>query len=319
MIKCAIIGLGRIGSFLEDDSKREKPATHAGVIDHHAECEIIAASDINEKRTTAFSKRWDCPKIYNDYRLMLHNHSIDILHIATPPETHRQIIHDAAKKNIPVIILEKPVAHSIKDARKILKICRETKTRIVINHERRYSLQYRRCKEIIDDEVYGKLLSLNTKLYMGRTRKLRNMLYDDGTHMVDLIHFLTQGQFIPKNILQKDKNQIYAAGLSGMTSVMFEAGNSRDHLLFEIDLSFQTGRIIAGNGYYKEYTSTESPFYENFRSLQKTDIVFQYSRYFIEMFADAVHSFKNPSHKPVSSVEDGVLSLETIEVLLKSL
>ncbi len=317
MIRCALIGLGRIASILEDDAKREKPATHAGAIRAHGDCSIIAGCDISRTRMNTFAARWNCPSVYQDHRELLENHTVDILHIATPPETHLQILTDALSWNIPVIILEKPVAGSLEEAREAERRAGTSPSRVLINHERRYSLQYQRCKTVIRENTYGQLLGINTKLYMGRTRSFREMLIDDGTHMLDLIHYLTEGFFTVQNtFLSEESGQLYASGVSGGTPVLYEAGRRRDHLVFELDLSFERGRINVGNGYYNEYSSQTSPFYEHYRSLLREEISFPYTRYFTEMFSDAVRCYRDQNARPVSSIGDGVSSLEAIYSIL---
>lgn len=316
MIKCAIIGLGRIGSTLEDDAKREKPASHAGCISNNSETVLEAGCDVDTEKCSNFRKRWNCNSVYNSPDEMLTNHNIDILHIATPPETHLEIIKKALNAEIPVIILEKPVAHTKEQAIQIADLCRLSSSKVIVNHERRYSLQYRRVHNVISNNIYGKLLSINTKLYMGRTRKIPSILYDDGTHMIDLINFLTQSKMEISNVSAEEFTLITSAK-SNRIPIVIECGRGRDHLVFELDFSFETGRIIAGNGVYREYESKESPYYENFRSLIQNNISFKKTGYFREMFKDAVACYKEKNRIPVSGISDGFDSIDIIDKIIK--
>ena len=65
-IRCAIIGLGRIGSLLEDDQLREKPCTHAGAIAGSRDCVLVGGCDIKAERRTLFSRRWNCSNVFSD-------------------------------------------------------------------------------------------------------------------------------------------------------------------------------------------------------------------------------------------------------------
>jgi predicted dehydrogenase len=320
MLKCGIIGLGRIGSLLEDDTRREKPASHAGVIDSHPECELRAGCDIDGEKNNAFKIRWNCSNTYSDYDLMLKNEKLNIVAIATPPETHLEICRSAVKYNVDVIVLEKPVAHSIDQANEIADLVSASNSKVIINHERRYSLQYRNCKKIIDDKLYGDLVSIKSTLYMGRNRELASMLYDDGTHMIDLIHYLSGSRMQIMSVsCDTNKKQFYCTGTVNNTMFCFEAGSRRDHLVFEIDLSFENGRITVGNGYYHEFNSIVSPFYDNYKSLQMLDVKFPQSKYFSEMFKDAVRCAKNRNAVPVSTVKNGVEAITVIEQMIKFL
>lgn len=141
-IQCAIVGLGRIGSLLEQDTLREKPATHAGVIAQNPDCTLVGVCDINDERQKLFSNTWNCNNMYSDVVTMLEETKPDILHIATPVETHLDIVKKAVSSGIKVIICEKPVAENKQNAYKIAEFHSSGKATIVINHERRYSKYY---------------------------------------------------------------------------------------------------------------------------------------------------------------------------------
>ncbi|MDC7124006.1 MAG: Gfo/Idh/MocA family oxidoreductase [Spirochaetales bacterium] len=320
MINCAIIGLGRVASEFEKDTKREKPASHAGAIAEHSECRIVAGCDIDKEKCESFGDYWSCDNLYQDYEVMLSVQNIDILHIATPPDTHKQMVVYAVEAGIPVIVLEKPVSDNIEEAQFLREFIKGKKTKIIVNHERRYSLPYLRVKEVIKSKTYGSLLAIQAKLYIGRTQKLPSMLYNDGTHMVDLIHFLTDSRMnIETCFTSDDNNFIFACGYSGKVPVVFEAARNRDYLVFELDLTFESGRIVVGNGFYHEYQSKESPYYEQFRSLIENDYSFEKTEYFKRMFDDAVKCFNKNDKLPVSSLSDGVDTLEVIEDILQYL
>jgi len=167
-IRCSIVGLGRIGSLLEEDKLREKPATHAGAISQNKDCILAGGCDIRNQRCEGFSKKWNCPETYTDIDTMLMKTSPDILHIATPPETHLKIIEKALSYNIKLIICEKPLAENSHDALKIVNIHNSGRVKILVNHERRYSRDYQMVKKHIDKNDFGKLLSIYSKLFMGK-------------------------------------------------------------------------------------------------------------------------------------------------------
>ncbi|MBN1501294.1 MAG: Gfo/Idh/MocA family oxidoreductase [Spirochaetes bacterium] len=319
-INCAIVGLGRIGSTLEFDRKREKPASHAGVISAHKECVLSSGCDIDEAKCSNFKNDWNCPDCYTSLSQMLENHRIDILHIATPPETHKNILEKAIESKIPVIIVEKPVSDNLKDAVKIEKMSLKSDSRIIVNHERRYTQQTERIKKNINECRYGKLLSINSKMYMGRKRSLESMIYDDGTHIIDLINYLSGGCLRIDDITGSEKEghvSVYAH--CSEIYIQMEFARGREYLLFETDLSFEKGRIISGNGYYDEFESRESPYYENFYSLMNKDVNFSTSGYFIRMFEDAVRCFKDPGLVPVSDITDGVNAVRIINEIIRKI
>lgn len=319
-IRCAIIGLGRIGSTLEFDHLREKPASHAGAIAAHPECEIVAGCDSNPAKCNAFKKDWSCDSVYDAYERMLDECEIDILHIATPPETHCEILKCALLHNIPVIVCEKPLAADLSDAEKMARMAKKSSSRIIINHERRYALNYARAKRIIDSRQYGRAVSIIAKVCMGYRSKAADVLLDDGTHMVDLLRFLTGCKLKVQHVMgdPSSRNTPLASLIAaGDTVVLFEVGPGRDHIVFEVDISFETGRLRVGNGLYEEYESAESPYYERMKSLKRKDVSCGKTEYFKRMFDDAVAIFKGEKQKPDSSIEDGLEAMRVIDQIVK--
>ena len=386
-IRCAVIGLGRIGCILEEDRLREKPCTHAGAIRSNPHCRLVAGCDIREDRCQRFASRWKCRQVFTDLNSLLRETDPQLLHVATPPETHSAIVEQAVKHGVPVLVCEKPLAENSTAAASIVEVHRSKKIKILTNHERRYSLDYLQVRSRIKEHTYGSLLSVACRLYMGEHSAVEDVLLNDGTHLVDIIHFLTGGLLHPPQVMQmedsKDRDKQLSAGHSSVAAahrgrpsaggpsergpsergpsergpserdhetllisswveggaprpiplqdapqsqrrtagapqpVSIEVGTGRDHVVFELDLSFTRGRIRVGNGLYEEYRSRTSPYYEGMRSLRKTGIRrLKKTGYFSHMLEDAVRCLREPNHEPVSSAVDGYQALVFIDSVL---
>ncbi len=323
MIHCAIIGLGRIASTLEDDTLREKPATHAGALSRNPETLLTGGYDRDPEAREAFARRWnlDLSKdLFDNPRDLIRSKKPDILHIATHEDSHLEYLELAVKESVPLVILEKPVSNNLKKAEKMGR--KLGSTRVLVNHERRYSLDYVAVKNHIQKKTYGDLLSVTGRLYMGMKRPVKEILLHDGTHLMDIFPFLT-GE--PMKILKiqrpgRTEKTIYASAVCGEIPVLCEFGNSRDHLVFELELSFSRGRIRVGNGVYEEYESRESTYYEKMRSLYPAEReVMEKTGYFTNMLKDAVRVIKTPGTLPLSSYQDGLASLRMIEQIRKKI
>jgi predicted dehydrogenase len=325
-IKVAIIGLGRIASLLENDTLREKPCTHAGALSANPDCVLTAGMDNDEKRRDLFAKCWNVA-VYRDAKLMLREQGPQILVVATDPDSHAEYCHIAAYSGAPLVICEKPLADTVKDARNIVSLTQSGKFRVLVNHERRYSENYRRARDIINTKRLGDLLSVRALLYFGKNRRLIDVLWHDGTHLVDTIAFLSGAKIRHQTAWGADLSgktgtawllsTLAVSGNAGGKTIeipcIIETGAGRDHLVFEIEFSFSAGRLRIGNGIYEVWESAPSPYAENFYSLEKTVETFTgKTGFFANMVADAVSCIKNPSLRPCSSAEDG---LEVIEYL----
>jgi len=319
-IKTAIIGLGRIASLLEEDSRREKPCTHAGAAAANPDCVLAGGCDTDEERRRLFAGRWGVAA-YADAAEMIRAQSPDILVIATHPDSHYHYCCLAAASGVPVAICEKPLADTLAAARKIAALGKSGIT-IITNHERRYSADYAKAREILASGTLGALLSVRAVLYMGKSKRLLDVFWHDGTHLADAAMFLT-GSCL-KHRKRWGAKLSAAAGTAwlegelrqeGIAPVPFvmEIGAGRDHLVFELEFSCAMGRLRIGNGIFEVWESGESPYAEKFRSLAKTSEGFEGpTGYFANMLADAVRCAREPGRKPVSSAANG---LEVIEYL----
>ena len=320
--RCAIVGLGRIGSLLEEDRLREKPASHAGAVDASRDCVLEAGCDLSAERREAFARRWSCRHLYEDAGRMLARHAPDILHVATPPGSHLELVSLAAAARVPVVICEKPLARGASEARRIVELCRESGTALLVNHERRYARDYRAARERVAGGGLGELATVSGRLHVG-SRPAADALWDDGTHLLDALRFLTGGELEP----------LYACGQAaspggvlqvllraGGVPVSLQVGGGLEPLVFELDLCFRRGRLRIGNGLYEEWVSAPSPYYQGFRSLRRLRRrAPRRTGYFSGMLADAVAVLREPGRRPVSSGADGLAAEEAIERILSLL
>jgi len=328
-IKAAIIGLGRIASLLEEDSLREKPCTHAGAIAANPDCFLAGGCDTDEQRRKLFANRWGVPACA-DATEMIQAQNPQILVIATHPDSHYEYCRLAVAQKVPVIICEKPLANTLSAARKITALRGPV---IITNHERRYSADYIKAREILAAEAspawgkLGKILSVRSVLYMGKGKRLLDVLWHDGTHLADAIMFLTssvlkhrkrwgakltatKGTTWLEGKLVRDISPLFPSPQPPIPFHM-EVGAGRDHLVFEMEFSCALGRLRIGNGVFEIWESSESPYAENFRSLKRTCESFSgQTGYFANMIADAVSCAREPGRQPVSSAADGLRVIE---------
>jgi len=318
-VKVAIVGLGRIASLLEEDALREKPCTHAGAIAANGDCVLAAGCDIDEERRRLFAEKWQVP-VFADAAEMLREHKPQILVVATHPDSHYHYCRLAADFGVPVVICEKPLADTIGEARKISRLA-ERGLVIITNHERRYAQDYTRARAILDEATLGKLLSVRGVLYMGKTKRLLDVLWHDGTHLADAIMFLANAQLKHRRrwgspLTAKTgtawlEGELRAESSAPPVPVIIEVGAGRDHLVFEMEFSCEKGRLRIGNGIFEVWESAPSPYAEQFRSLQRTDEIFVGpTGYFANMAQDAVACARELGRTPRSSAADGLRVIE---------
>jgi predicted dehydrogenase len=319
-VRCAVVGLGRIGTLLENDPLREKPCTHAGAMAESGDCLLVGGCDLQEARNRSFERRWGCPA-YRDLDLMISETSPQLAAVATPPHTHLDLVQRLVSLGVGVIICEKPLAPDYRQGERIARLCGNG-VKILINHERRYAADYRWVRERVASRRHGELLSVTGRVCMGSAPAL-DMLLEDGTHLVDSVRFLNPVPLHVQGALLSADGDAGSTGPGGQTlqvlarqkrtPVYLEVGSGRAYALFELMLQFGRGAIRIGNGVLEEWVSGPSRLYSGFQSLRRTGVRRpRITGFFRNMLADAVRCFREGA-EPVSSAWDGLEVLRFID------
>lgn len=116
---------------------------------------LVAVCDIVEERAKKAAEEYRC-KYYLDYKEMLEKEKIDCVHICLPHWLHDKVAVYCLKKNINVI-LEKPLAATVKGGEAIIKAAAKSKANIGICFQNRYNNASIRLKEIVEEGKLGNI------------------------------------------------------------------------------------------------------------------------------------------------------------------
>lgn len=143
-IRFGIIGCGRIAP------------RHAEAIKINDKAKLVAVCDIIEERAMNFLKDYSAEAYYTNYRDLLNNPDIDVVSICTPSGMHAQMGVYAARAGKHVLV-EKPMALSLKDADALIKACEDNGVLLAVCHQNRYNPAVRKLRKAIEDGRFGKL------------------------------------------------------------------------------------------------------------------------------------------------------------------
>ena len=325
--KAAIIGTGRIGYLLQKDKKREQPASHSIALAKNKRINLVAGCDIDHEKLALWHKDYPKANIYKNFILLMENEVPDIVIIAVDETAHLDITQKVIKYKPKLIILEKPVAQNLNLAKKIKKYAESKNVPICINHERRFSKDYLILKNLLINNKIGEIHSIHASLWSGMKvwddtchKDGACSLIHDGTHLIDIIHFLFD--IILKNpvidkITKNKKKEVHALflhyNIKNEKIIYIEINGNKKYFGFELEIKGSLGRIIIGNGYFKVYTSSLSPYYSNFRSLTKDKSIKRPKRtkYFSNMIQNCVNSLDGKS-KLISPLVEGIKALSVL-------
>ncbi len=124
--------------------------------------EIVAVCDIEPSHMEAVLAKNGIEKDetiarYEDYKKMIEEHrDIELISIATESGIHAEIALYCIDKGINVII-EKPMAMSLEDADKIIKLSEEKNVKVAACHQNRFNIAVQKMRKALEAGRFGKL------------------------------------------------------------------------------------------------------------------------------------------------------------------
>ncbi len=139
---------------------------------------IVAVCDIDLSHIdilydkTKFNDVYDVLKVrkYIDYKVMIdENPNIELIAIATDSGVHAEIAKYCIEKNINVII-EKPMAMSMKDCDEIIKLANEHNVKVSVCHQNRFNIAIQEMRKALESGRFGKIShgSINVRWNRGK-------------------------------------------------------------------------------------------------------------------------------------------------------
>jgi len=219
-LKIAIIGCGGIanGKHMPSLARQKDRA------------EMVAFCDIVPEKAEKAAKDFGIvgAKTYTDYRQLLEDKSIDVVHVCTPNRSHCEIsvaALDAGKH----VMCEKPMAKTVADAQLMLDAEKRSGKKLTIGYQNRFSPSSRLLKEYVErgelgDIYYAKAHAIRRRavptwgVFLNEYEQGGGPLIDIGTHALDLTLW-TMDNYKPKSVtgstFKKLNNQTNTGNLWG--------------------------------------------------------------------------------------------------------
>lgn len=147
-MKYALIGCGRI-------SLNHIKAAINNSLEIVAVCDVITEHIETVLEKNGLKENSEI-KRYTDYKQMLEENDIELISIATESGRHAEIAYECIKKGVNLII-EKPIAMSIKDADKIIKLSEEKGVKVAACHQNRFNTAVQQMRRALEAGRFGKL------------------------------------------------------------------------------------------------------------------------------------------------------------------
>ena len=180
---------------------------------------MVAFCDIVIEKAQKAAKDYGTPdaKVYSDYKELLKDESIEVVHVLTPNREHADITVDAlyAGKHV---MCEKPMAKTAADAKRMCDAAKATGKKLTIGYQHRQKAESVYAKQYIDSGALGEIYYANS--YATRRRGTPNWgvfldeeaqgggpIIDIATHSLDLTLYL-MNNYEPKVVLGKTHKKL---------------------------------------------------------------------------------------------------------------
>ncbi len=227
--RVAIVGLGRMGSTIDDEVQDEAsltlPYSIASTCRASERLELVAGSDLRSDRRDAFRERWGVEALYEDYLDMVAEARPDIVAICTTAtgldkpgnrapsaefrgDSHADLTVALSEAGVPMLYVEKAMASSMAAADEALAACQRNGTRINVGVLRRFHPAYQQMKAATDRGDIGEPASV---VHFGASSLMHGHI-----HSIDTISYLlgdpgideVRGELEPEDAV--DQNMVYA-------------------------------------------------------------------------------------------------------------
>ncbi len=170
---------------------------------------MVAFCDIIEERALRAREKYGSPEdlVCTDYRELLADRTIDVVHVLTPNRWHSSITVDALEAGKHVMC-EKPMAINTEEAQKMLDAARRTGMKLTIGYQSRQRADARYLKQEVEagtlgEIYYAKATALRRRavptwgVFLDEYAQGGGPLIDIGTHALDLTLW-TMNNYKPK-------------------------------------------------------------------------------------------------------------------------
>ena len=159
--------------------------------------EMVAICDIDTKCMEDKVKKFELPesvKLYTDYKELLAVEKPELVAVTTESGLHANIAIDCINAGCHVII-EKPIALSIKDADAIIAAAKEKGVKVCVNHQNRFNKSIQKIREAVEKGRFGRMFHGTAHIrwardweYYSRAKWRGTWAQDGGCLMNQCIH-----------------------------------------------------------------------------------------------------------------------------------
>jgi UDP-N-acetylglucosamine 3-dehydrogenase len=176
-IRVGVIGVGAMGKH------------HSRIYSEMRAVELVGVADIDVQAALELAAKYNT-EAFNDIEHLLKN-DLDAVSIAVPTSLHKDTALKAANHGVHMLI-EKPIAESLKSADTIIDVARRENLKLMIGHVERFNPVILTLKKLIAAGKLGEILSISCRRVGPYPPRIKDVgiIIDLAVHDIDAISYL---------------------------------------------------------------------------------------------------------------------------------
>ena len=150
-LKAAVIGTGLISK------------EHLSFLDQSKQAQLVGVCDLSSASAQYAAQRYHAEATYADYRQMLSEAKPDVVHILTPPHTHKWIAKDCLEAGAHVIC-EKPLTSTYEEFKELWAIAQACDRYLIEDHNYRFNSAILAIEQMIADGTLGEVQEVEVRM-----------------------------------------------------------------------------------------------------------------------------------------------------------
>ena len=166
-------------------------AVHARVLGEMESVDLIAICDVDRARLAAVG-RGRSVALYEDYRAMLDQERLDAMVVAVPTRLHEEVALAAIRAGVKAILVEKPIAPTLSDARRLADAAEAAGVQLMAGHVERFNPAIAALREQVRAGAAGNVLQISARRlgpFAARVRDV-SVVHDLALHDIDVMRFI---------------------------------------------------------------------------------------------------------------------------------
>lgn len=150
-LKSAVIGTGLISK------------EHLSFLSQSAQAHLSAVCDLSPAAAKYAAQKFHADRYFTDYRQMLDQVKPDVVHILTPPHTHKAIATDCLAAGSHVIC-EKPITPTYDEFKDLWLVAQSNNRHLIENHNFRFNQAILRVEQMVQAGVLGEVQEVEIRM-----------------------------------------------------------------------------------------------------------------------------------------------------------